>query len=48
MYHQVKGQVDFLKLKSYPEMEMSMRHLHHGHHHHRAKSALAAVSGMAK
>jgi hypothetical protein len=40
--------VDFSKLKSYPEMEMSMLHLHHGHHHHHATSVLAAVSGVAK
>jgi hypothetical protein len=40
--------VDFSKLKSYPEMDMSTLHLHHGHHHHHATSVLAAVSGVAK
>jgi len=34
--------------ESYPEIEMSMLHLHRGHHHHHAKSVLAAVSGVAK
>jgi hypothetical protein len=34
--------------ESYPEMEMSLLHLHHGHHHHHAESVLAAVSGVAK
>ncbi len=43
-----RGWVDFSKLKSYPEMEMSTLHLHHGHHHHHATSVLAAVSGVAK
>ena len=42
------GWVDFSKLESYPEMEMSLLHLHHGHHHHHAESVLAAVSGVAK
>jgi hypothetical protein len=42
------GRVDFSKLESYPEREMSTLHLHHGHHHHHAKSVLAAVSGVAK
>ncbi len=40
--------VDFSKLKSYSEMEMSTLHLHHGHHHHHATSVLAAVSDVAK
>jgi hypothetical protein len=40
--------VDFSKLESYSEGEMSLLHLHHGHHHHHAKSVLAAVSGVAK
>ena len=40
--------VDFSKLKSYPEMDMSTLHLHHGHHHHHATSVLAAVSSVAK
>jgi hypothetical protein len=44
----VPGQVDFSKLESYPETEMSIFHLHHGHHHHHAESVLAAVSGVAK
>jgi hypothetical protein len=35
-------------LESYPEIEMSLLHLHHGHHHHHAESVLAAVSGVAK
>jgi hypothetical protein len=43
-----QGRVDFSKLESYPEREMSTLHLHHGHHHHHAKSVLAAVSGVAK
>jgi hypothetical protein len=40
--------VDFSKLKSYPEMEMSTLQILHGHHHHHATSVLAAVSGVAK
>jgi len=43
-----EGGVDFSKLESYPEIEMSMLHFHHGHHHHHAESVLAAVSGVAK
>jgi hypothetical protein len=39
--------VDFCQIGRYPNVEMSMLHLHHGHHHH-AKSVLAAVSGVAK
>jgi hypothetical protein len=42
------GRVDFSKLERYPEIEMSLLHLHHGHHHHHAESVLAAVSGVAK
>jgi hypothetical protein len=42
------GRVDFSKLESYSEREMSLLHLHHGHHHHHAESVLAAVSGVAK
>src|SRR3984957_11143101 len=40
--------VDFSKLESYPEIQMSTLHFHHGHHHHHAESVLAAVSGVAK
>jgi hypothetical protein len=32
------AEVDFSKLESYSEGEMSSLHLHHGHHHHHAKA----------
>lgn len=42
-----QSRIDFFRLESYSEVEMSMVHLHHGHHHHHAESVLAAVSGVA-